>query len=363
MTKDFKHFCKKDGAFRIRDPRYNLDWIVGSYGGLSHALFNNVTKEYLSTYPVPVALQVRSGNVGYGAKLLMTAVASKDGETDNPASTHDLLDEISTFIVGDSQGYFECGVIPVYGAGASEADDASTHTVMRINDEELDIDVKIETSSFLQATPGATNQVVTVEKVYDLHKRKEGTENEFKPLKFVTYEIHSVSDTGVPTDEVYLTFVKNSRGRYFMGLLHGNAALVAAVPAGGIYPKPKSSSNYKPVSWQKFKIVAVPVQGKLGIDTSDLRAKILDKTFLDIEILQRAISADPTVNLVDGTGFILGVYSGAVTVGVDPVDGSQVASAVSTANMVSAYNTAGTRLLAAFSGFITDFNTLLASLV
>lgn len=366
MTKHHgHHFCKKDGAFRIRDSRFNLDWTVGSYGGLGHALFNNTSKEYLSSYPVPVALQVKSGNVGYGTKLLMSAVASKDGETDNVTGDHDLLDEISSFVIGDAQGLFECGVIPVYGASASDADDSTTHTVMRINDEELGIDVKVETSSFLQATAGATNQVVTVEKVYDLNKRKKCTENEFKCLSFVTYEIHSASDTGTPAAEIFITFVKRGckGGKYFMGLLHGAAALVANVPAGGIYPKPKNSASYKPVAWQKFKILSVPIKCGVGIDTSDLRSKILAKNFFDLEIMQRSLSADATANLTDGAGFILGVYSGAVTVATDTVDGSQSAAAVSATNQIFSYNTAGTRLIASFTGFITDFNTLLASLV
>lgn len=357
------HCCKSEGAFRIRDSRFNLDWTVGSYGGLPQALFNNTAKEYLTSYPVPVALQVKSGNVGYGTKLLMSAVASKDGETDNVTGDHDLLDEISSFVIGDSQGIFECGVIPVYGASASDADDATTHTVMRINDEELGIDVKVETSSFLQATAGATNEIVTVEKVYDLNKRKKCTENEYKCLSFVTYEIHAVNDTGNPAAEIFITFVKNKRGKYFMGLLHGAAALVANVPAGGIYPKPKSSASYKPVAWQKFKIISVPIKSGVGIDTTDLRGKILSKSFFDLEVMQRSLSADATANLTDGAGFILGVYSGAVTVATDTVDGSQSAAAVSVANQISSYNAAGTRLIAAFTGFLADFNALLASLV
>lgn len=357
--------CRREGSYRVVDSRFNIDWIIGAYGGIPHANYNNATREYLTNYPVPVALQVKSGNVGYGSKLLMRPVASKDGELDNTTGTHDILDEISTFIVGDPQHLFQEGVIPVYAVSASDADDSSNRTTIRIDDKELDIDVKIETSSFLQGTAGATNQVVTVERVYDLTKKRRHTENEFKCLSFVTYEIHTANDAGTPAAEIFITFIKDHKGpkgRYFMGVVHGAAALSPGVPAGGIYPKPKSSANYRPVAWKKFKILPVPLKCSVGIDTSDLRGKILDKAFFDMEITQRTLSADPTVDLADGSGMILGVYSGAVTVATDTVDGSQNADAVSSANRIASYNNAGTRLIAGFTGFIADFNTLLATL-
>ena len=110
--------CKKTGAYRIADPRVNLDYMVSTWGGVATGQFNNITQNYLANYPVPLALQETSGNVGFGSKMLITAVADRDGHLSTTPGFADILDEISTFVLGDDQCLFKTGAIPVYAVGS-----------------------------------------------------------------------------------------------------------------------------------------------------------------------------------------------------------------------------------------------------
>lgn len=359
-----KHCCyNREGALRVKSKKCDLDIIVETFGGVAKGAYNNKSAEYITSYPVPVALSQSSGNVGYGNNMYLTPYRSKDGLVGSSGDPS-LLDEMRTMVIGDTCDLFEHCPMPLYIVGSSEDDNEYQHTSIRINDDELCIDIKVETSSFLQGTVGATNQVTQVEKVFDLTKRKKGCKD-FKCLKFCTFLLHTVYDVNVPAAHIYITFVKNSCGKFYIGLLHGAAAAAVDVPAGGIFPKPKCSGNYKAVTWEKYTIVPVPIKCKSAIRSDDLREKVLEAFYESVSVAQTTIT--PNIDIaIGGGGVRMVIFESSDTVVIDDTTTIAAQTAVenlTTANKIVSYNYASDALITAFVSAITAFNALLASLV
>lgn len=230
-------------GYRLKDKRSNLDILFHSGTEFAIPSYDLKLDKPLTMIPGAVkANNMQSESVHENIENFIISGIYIDEPELNATST--LFAKYLT--VSDHKGAFEVGAIPIYYGFANEKSTEDTRTVIRYNDVEMGLDIKIET--YYDRNIPNNKHVAKIHRAYDLKKRNKVT-TKFKEISFVQFALSTDNDSsikergGIAVGNQYtLNLLLNSKGRFYAGVIMSNGGYNNTLQPD-IYPDPRKDST------------------------------------------------------------------------------------------------------------------------
>lgn len=289
---------------RLKDKRSGLDILFNTGPEFAVPTYDMKLDKPLSTIPGALkAVNMESESILDNIEDFVVSGVYIDGPEIKGGNISGFDNSVAKYLtVSDHKGKFEVGAIPIYYGFANQSSTEDTKTVIRYNDVEMDLDIKIET--FYDRNIDNNKQVAKIHKVYNLKKRNKTT-GKFKPIDFTSFCLMTDKESSVKSgpnlstgEEFTLNLFINSKGKFYAGVIMSNAGFDNSLQPD-IYPDPRKDST-RSYSLFRSLLISFPVpnmDNQLYKRYTEFHSKSIYSTMNSLSSLTKLADENTTENI------------------------------------------------------------------